>query len=77
MILAIVIGDIHGSLLKATAFLAYCTNEEHIALGDLVDSRTGASADEELSCLDLLLESDAVLSGAIMILPTCQKGPGY
>jgi len=59
--MAIIIGDIHGDLEMAAAFLAYYLEEKHIVLGDLVDSRKGATSDEELACLDLLLTSDAVL----------------
>jgi hypothetical protein len=58
---AIVIGDIHGDVSKAQTFLAYKPNEVHIALGDLVDSRSKVGFDSELECLDLLLASDAVL----------------
>lgn len=60
--MAIIIGDIHGDLAMAQAFLAYKPDVEHIALGDLVDSRDPhTTLEEELSCLDLLLNSDATL----------------
>lgn len=59
--MAVVIGDIHGSFEMAAAFLAYHPEEEHIAVGDLVDSRKGVTSDEELACLDLLLASDSIL----------------
>jgi hypothetical protein len=60
--MAIVIGDIHGDLVMACAFLSYRPEEEHVSLGDLVDRRNpGINFEEELACLDLLLESKSVL----------------
>ncbi len=60
--MAIIIGDIHGSIKKARAFLAYRPDVEHISLGDLVDTRDRlVTFEEELACLDLLLTSNAVL----------------
>jgi len=57
--MAIVIGDIHGDAAMARAFLDYHPQEVHVALGDLVDSRKKVALEEE--CLDLLLQSSAVL----------------
>ena len=60
--MAIVIGDIHGDLVKAKAFLSYKPKQEHVALGDLTDNRKNrANFEEEAACLDLLLDSDAVI----------------
>jgi len=59
--MAIVIGDIHGDAAVARAFLNYHPQEAHIALGDLVDNRKKVDLKEEMTCLDLLLESSAVL----------------
>jgi len=58
--MAIIIGDIHGNLAAAKAFLAYRAAEVHIALGDLVDSRADISPEEEFACLELLLASDSL-----------------
>lgn len=60
--MAIIIGDIHGDLTMASAFLDYKPDVEHVALGDLVDSRDPKTTlGEELECLELLLASQAVL----------------
>lgn len=60
--MALVIGDIHGDIKKVRAFLAFRPDEEHIFLGDLVDSRQeGVSLDDELECLDLILDSDSTI----------------
>jgi hypothetical protein len=60
--MSIIIGDIHGDLPMTQAFLAYKPEAEHVPLGDIVDSRNPLTPfDEELACLDLLLESDCVL----------------
>ncbi|KAA0894244.1 metallophosphoesterase family protein [Oryzomonas rubra] len=60
--MAIIIGDIHGDLAMAQAFLAYKPEAEHVALGDFVDSRDPkATFEEELACLELLIASGAVL----------------
>jgi len=59
--MAIVIGDIHGDLTKARAFLDLEPAIEHVVLGDLIDSRKRATFEGELACLELLLESDAIL----------------
>ncbi|WP_129125940.1 metallophosphoesterase family protein [Geomonas oryzae] len=55
--MALIIGDIHGSLRKAEIFLCYRPNERHICLGDLVDSRPLVTLAEELRCLNLLMDS--------------------
>lgn len=60
--MAIIIGDIHGDIVKAKTFLEYDPEKEHVALGDYVDNiKTGITLNDELACLDLLLASDAVL----------------
>jgi hypothetical protein len=60
--MAIIIGDIHGDLAMAEAFLAYKPEIEHIAVGDFVDSRDPeVTFRDELNCLELLIASDAVL----------------
>jgi hypothetical protein len=58
--MALVIGDLHGNLAKAQAFLNYEPDVEHICLGDYVDSFTEAP-ERQLECLKLLIDSDAVL----------------
>lgn len=57
--MAIVIGDIHGNLAKAEAFLAFRPDIEHVALGDYVDGPGGM--DQDIAVLRLLLDSSAVL----------------
>jgi len=59
--MAIIIGDIHGDLAMARAFLDYHPHDVHVALGDLVDSRVQCDLEEETACLDLLLHSSAAL----------------
>jgi hypothetical protein len=59
--MAIIVGDIHGNVEMAKAFLGYRPDQVHIALGDLVDSRKKVDLEEEMICLDLLLQSSAVL----------------
>jgi predicted phosphodiesterase len=60
--MAIVIGDIHGDMQKVKAFLAYRPMEEHIFLGDLVDSRqVGVTLDDELEALDLIFASNSTI----------------
>lgn len=54
------VGDIHGNVEKAKEFLAYKPEVEHVALGDYVDSFT-ESAERQLGCLQLLLDSNTVL----------------
>ncbi len=59
--MAIIIADIHGDLEKVQTFLTYKAQAQHIALGDLVDSRKrGVTLEDELECLDLLFSSEAV-----------------
>jgi len=58
--MAIVIGDLHGNLAKAKAFLAYKPEAEHVCLSDYVDSFT-EPPEHQLECLNLLIASDAVL----------------
>jgi predicted phosphodiesterase len=58
--LAIVIGDLHGSLDKAKAFLAFKPEKEHICVGDYFDSfHIGPT--RQIECMRLLLDSKAVL----------------
>lgn len=60
--MSIIIGDIHGDVTMAKAFLSYRPQAEHIALGDYIDSRAAAAtAADELACLNLLIESDTTL----------------
>lgn len=61
--MSVIVGDIHGDIRIAKAFLAYKPETEHIALGDYVDTRNPSQVtlDDELECLDLLFASDAVL----------------
>jgi predicted phosphodiesterase len=59
--MAIVKGDIHGDVGAARAFLNYNPQDVHVSLGDLVDSRKKVDLNEEMACLDLLLQSSAVL----------------
>lgn len=58
--MAIIAGDIHGDIEKARTFLAYRPNEEHVALGDYLDSFT-ERVEQQLECLKLLMDSNAVL----------------
>ncbi len=58
--MAIVVGDIHGNVEKVQAFLAYKPEEEHIALGDYLDSFYEPQG-RQLLALQLLLDSKAVL----------------
>lgn len=58
--MAIIVGDIHGNLEKAQAFLAYRPEEEHIALGDYVDSFYEPQT-RQIETLQLLLDSATVL----------------
>lgn len=60
--MTVIIGDIHGDLPQARAFLNYKPEVEHVALGDFVDSRDPKTTfEDELACLDLLLDSAAIL----------------
>jgi len=58
--MAIVVGDLHGDIEKAKAFLGYRSDELHIALGDYLDSYS-ISPEQQLDCLQLLMDSNAVL----------------
>lgn len=58
--MAIVVGDIHGDIEKAWAFLDYKPEELHIALGDYLDSFT-EPFEKQLECFELLMKSKAVL----------------
>jgi hypothetical protein len=61
-VMAIIISDIHADIKKAQAFLSYKPDAEHIFLGDLIDSRDPkVTFEEELACLELILDSDATL----------------
>jgi len=58
--MAIICGDIHGNVEKVQAFLAYRPDQEHIALGDYLDSFYEPQG-RQLQALQLLLDSKAVL----------------
>ena len=58
--MAIIVGDIHGNHEKARAFLNYRSEQEHIALGDYLDSFL-EPAERQLETLELLMSSKAVL----------------
>lgn len=58
--MAIVVADLHGDVEKTRAFLDYKPEEEHVALGDYLDSFT-EPVERQLECLKLLMGSDAVL----------------
>jgi hypothetical protein len=58
--MSIIVGDIHGCVEKVMAFLSYKPEEEHVALGDYLDSYTD-SFERQLECLHLLLDSKSVL----------------
>lgn len=58
--MAIVVGDIHGHVEKVRAFLAYKPDEEHVALGDYVDSFYEPQT-RQIEALQLLLDSKATL----------------
>ena len=58
--MAIIIGDIHGDIVKAKAFLKYEPQKEHVALGDYLDSFT-EPVEQQLECLNLLMDSNSVL----------------
>jgi hypothetical protein len=57
---AIVVGDIHGDIEKAKTFLAYKPEEEHVAVGDYLDSFI-EPLERQLECLNLLMDSNALL----------------
>ena len=58
--MAIVVGDIHGDIEKAQAFLDYKPEELHIALGDYLDSFVEPYK-QQLECLEMLMNSKAIL----------------
>lgn len=58
--MSIIVGDIHGNVEKVRAFLEYKPEEEHIALGDIVDSELEPPS-RQIECLNLLFESKAIL----------------
>ena len=58
--MAIIIGDVHGHVEKVRAFLEYKPEEEHIALGDYVDSFYEPQG-RQLLALQLLLDSKTVM----------------
>ncbi len=58
--MAIIVGDIHGDFEKTRTFLAYRPEDDHVALGDYLDSFT-EPVEEQLKCLNLLIDSSAVL----------------
>lgn len=58
--MAIVCGDIHGNLEKVKLFIDYRPDQEHVALGDYLDSFS-EPPERQLEALRLLLKSDAVL----------------
>lgn len=58
--MAIVVGDIHGNVEKVKAWLAYKPEEQHVALGDYLDSFYEPQ-ERQLQTLELLLGSDAML----------------
>jgi len=58
--MALILGDVHGNLQKAEAFLAFKPEETHIFVGDYVDSFE--ETDEQIyNTLKLCIESDALL----------------
>lgn len=61
--MAVIISDIHGNISKALKFQDYEHQDQHICLGDIVDSRgrNKLTFEEELACLDLLLNSTTIL----------------
>lgn len=58
--MALIIGDLHGNLAKARTFLDFSPGEEHVCIGDYVDSFI-EPPERQLACLQLLVESNAVL----------------
>jgi len=58
--MAIIVGDIHGNLEKAKAFLDYKSDDLHVALGDYLDSFIEPPK-IQLKCLRMLMESNSVL----------------
>lgn len=58
--MAIIVGDIHGNVEKVKAFLAHKPEEEHVCLGDIVDSEIEPPS-RQIECLNLLFDARAVL----------------
>jgi len=58
--MSLIIGDLHGNLAKAQTFLAYRPDEEHVCIGDYVDSFI-EPPERQLACLRMLIDSNAVL----------------
>lgn len=58
--MAIIVGDIHGDIEKTRAFLAYRPEQEHVALGDYLDSYI-EPVERQIECLQLLMDSGTVL----------------
>lgn len=58
--MAIIVGDIHGCVEKVRAFLTYKPEEDHIALGDYLDSFIEPQV-RQIEALQLLLDSKAIL----------------
>lgn len=58
--MAIIVGDIHGNVDKVRAFLSYQPDQEHVALGDYLDSFY-EPIERQIECLELLMVSNAVL----------------
>ena len=72
--MSIIVGDIHGNVEKVQAFLAYRPDQEHVALGDYLDSYH-EPPERQIECLNLLLESDAVLLWGNHDLHYADKAP--
>jgi len=58
--MAIVVGDIHGNVEKVRTFLGYRPDQEHVCLGDILDSFTEPQ-ERQLEAFRLLVKSDAIL----------------
>lgn len=58
--MAIIVGDIHGNVEKASRFLAYRPDQPHVALGDYVDS-FHEPIENQLAVVELLAASDAIM----------------
>ncbi len=60
LLMAIIVGDIHGDLDKAKAFLTYKPEALHVALGDYLDSFL-EPVERQIETLQMLMDSSAVL----------------
>ncbi len=58
--MAIIVGDIHGRLEKVTTFLAYRPDQEHVAVGDYLDSFK-EPIELQLLSLQTLMQSNSIL----------------